>query len=159
MKRKVVRITSCLLIIAASPSQLQAEEIHEAWITEIQSSVIFYDEKSLRVKSSTKDASTKNHALDGIASFYWQDLYTASGEIFDKRAMTAAHPTLPFGTIVEVTNLGNGRSARVRINDRGPFVQGRVIDVSEAAAEALDMRNRGLAPVRLNIVTASSEAR
>ena len=132
---------------------LQAEEINNSWITEIQTIQTTQKEGSIADKAETPTPSNKDHALDGIASYYWQDLYTASGEIFDKRAMTAAHPTLPFGTIVEVTNLGNGRSARVRINDRGPYVAGRVIDVSEAAAEALDMRSRGLAPVRLNVIT------
>ncbi len=92
----------------------------------------------------------KNHARDGIASYYWQGQMTASGETFNKRAMTAAHKTLPFGTMVRVTNLNNGRSAVVRINDRGPFKPGRVIDVSEAAAEALDLKGRGLAPVRVD---------
>lgn len=92
----------------------------------------------------------KPHARDGIASYYWQGQMTASGETFDKRGMTAAHKTLPFGTMVKVTNLNNGRTAVVRINDRGPFKPGRVIDVSEAAAEALDMKGRGLAPVRVD---------
>jgi len=99
----------------------------------------------------------KPHALDGIASFYWQSQMTASGEVFDKRAMTAAHPTLPFGTLVEVTNLRNGKTTVVRINDRGPFKPGRIIDVSEAAAEVLDMQARGLVPVRLEIVAAAND--
>jgi rare lipoprotein A (peptidoglycan hydrolase) len=94
----------------------------------------------------------KHHDLNGIASYYWQGQMTASGEVFDKRAMTAAHKTLPFGTKVKVTNLNNGKSAIVRINDRGPFKPGRVIDVSEAAAEVLSMTTRGLAPVRVDVV-------
>lgn len=89
------------------------------------------------------------HALKGVASYYWQGRLTASGEVFDKRAMTAAHKTLPMGSRVRVTNLSNGRSAVVRINDRGPFVAGRVIDVSEGAADVLGMRQSGLAPVRV----------
>lgn len=159
MSREGIFIVSSLFFSTALSVWLKAEEYHKGWITEIQTSASPQEQTSLSVISEASEPIVKSHALDGIASYYWQDLYTASGEIFDKRAMTAAHPTLPFGTIVEVTNLGNGRSARVRINDRGPFVQGRVIDVSEAAAEVLDMRNRGLAPVRLNIVTASAEAR
>lgn len=98
------------------------------------------------------------HALDGIASYYWQGQRTASGEAFDKRAMTAAHPTLPFGTLVTITNLRNGKKTVVRINDRGPFKPGRVIDVSEAAAEVLGMQARGLAPVKLDIL-ATAEGR
>jgi rare lipoprotein A len=92
------------------------------------------------------------HALNGLASYYWQGQLTASGEVFDKRAMTAAHKTLPIGTRVKVTNLANGRSTVVRINDRGPFVAGRVIDVSEGAADVLGMRQSGLAPVRVDLV-------
>ena len=66
-------------------------------------------------------------------------------------AMTAAHKTLPFGTIVKVTDLDTGRSVRVRINDRGPFIQGRIIDLSRRAAERLGIRGRGLAKVRVEI--------
>lgn len=92
------------------------------------------------------------HALDGIASYYWQDQMTASGERFDKRAMTAAHRTLPMGTRVRVTHVASGRSVVVRINDRGPFKKGRVIDLSEAAAQSLDMTGKGLAHVRIDVI-------
>jgi rare lipoprotein A len=92
-----------------------------------------------------------HHAVEGLASYYWQGQQTASGETFDRTAMTAAHRTLAFGTRVRVTNLGNGRSVLVRINDRGPFVPGRVIDLSDAAAEALGMRAQGLARVKIEI--------
>lgn len=92
------------------------------------------------------------HALDGIASYYWQDQMTASGERFNKRDMTAAHPTLPFGTRVRVTHAASGRSVIVRINDRGPFKKGRVIDLSEAAAQSIGMTGAGLAHVRLVVV-------
>ena len=88
----------------------------------------------------------------GVASYYAHKYHgrkTASGERFDMNDMTAAHKTLPFGTRVRVTNLGNGKSVTVRINDRGPFVKGRVIDLSLAAAKKLDMVNAGLAQVRL----------
>ncbi len=93
-----------------------------------------------------------SHSLSGIASFYWQDQKTASGERFDKMAMTAAHKTLPFGTRVRVTNVNNGQSVVVRINDRGPFKGGRVIDLSYAAAGAISMRDKGLAPVKIQVV-------
>jgi rare lipoprotein A (peptidoglycan hydrolase) len=92
------------------------------------------------------------HTLTGTASYYWQDQMTASGEVFNKRDMTAAHKTLPLGTKVRVTNLGNGRSTIVRINDRGPYIGGRVIDLSEAAADVLGMRTQGLAPVRVDLI-------
>ena len=74
------------------------------------------------------------------------------GERFDPRALTAAHPELPFGTRVRVTNLDNGRSITVRINDRGPFAGGRIVDLSWGAARALDMLRRGVARVRLEVL-------
>jgi len=92
------------------------------------------------------------HALQGIASYYWQDQMTANGERFDKTQLTAAHRTLPFGTRVKVTNLTNGRSVVVRINDRGPFKPGRIIDLSEAAAKHIDMTSKGLVQVALDVV-------
>ncbi len=100
-------------------------------------------------------AETPEHETAGYASWYagkFQGRRTANGEIFDTNLMTAAHKTLPFGTVVEVTHIGSGRSVEVRINDRGPFVDGRVIDLSRAAAEALEMTAEGIAPVRLRIV-------
>jgi rare lipoprotein A len=90
----------------------------------------------------------------GIASWYGYPYHgrrTSSGEIYNMHDMTAAHRTLPFGTRVKVHNLDNGRSVTVRINDRGPFVEGRIIDLSYAAAKAIGMS--GLAPVRLEILS------
>jgi rare lipoprotein A len=90
---------------------------------------------------------------EGLASFYGAGLHgrpTANGERFDKEALTAAHKTLPFNTCVEVTSLSNGRSVRVRINDRGPYVGGRIIDLSEAAARELGMIAAGVGRVRLS---------
>lgn len=100
-------------------------------------------------------AGTGLSAETGRASYYgfkYQGRPTASGEIFDMNRLTAAHPTLPFGTKVRVTNLENQRSVFVRINDRGPFVQGRVIDVSQAAAEELGMLHSGVVEVRVEVV-------
>lgn len=88
----------------------------------------------------------------GKASYYGDRHHgqrTASGERFDQKALTAAHRSLPFGTRVRVTNLNNERSVIVRINDRGAFVRGRIIDVSRAAAERLDMLRAGVVPVRI----------
>jgi rare lipoprotein A len=96
----------------------------------------------------------------GIASWYGQDFHgrpTSSREIYDMNDMTAAHQTLPFGTHVMVTNLDNGRSAVVRINDRGPFVKGRVIDLSYAAASVLGVVGPGTARVRLETLAGSRE--
>lgn len=91
-------------------------------------------------------------ASSGMASYYGYSGRTANGERHNAGAMTAAHRTLPFGTKVRVTNTTNGRSVIVRINDRGPFVRGRVIDVSTAAANALGFRSRGVARVDLAVV-------
>ena len=88
----------------------------------------------------------------GVASYYSHESQTASGEKFDPDELTAAHPTLPFGTRVRVTNTSNGRSVTVRINDRGPFVHGRVVDVSHSAAEALHMTQQGVAKVKLDVL-------
>lgn len=88
----------------------------------------------------------------GEASSYGQGFHgktTASGEKFDKNNLTAAHPTLPLGTKATVTNLETGKSVDVRINDRGPYVKGRDIDVSEGAAKELDMTKSGIAPVKI----------
>jgi rare lipoprotein A len=93
-------------------------------------------------------------AIVGIASFYGagESSRTASGERFNPRALTAAHRTLPLGTNVRVTNLSNSRQVVVRINDRGPFSHGRVIDLSRSAAEALDFVSRGVTRVRIETV-------
>ena len=87
---------------------------------------------------------------EGIASWYGREFEgrpTASGEIFDASQLTAAHPSLPFGTMLVVTNQHNKKSVTVRVNDRGPFVPARIIDISRAAAEQLDMIVTGTAPV------------
>lgn len=88
----------------------------------------------------------------GHASWYALTTQTASGERCNPNDLTAAHRTLPFGTKVEVRNLGNGRSVVVRINDRGPFVRNRIIDVTRAAATRLGFLKDGTASVRLRIV-------
>jgi rare lipoprotein A len=92
---------------------------------------------------------------DGLASYYGGSFHgrrTASGQRFDQQAMTAAHRTLRFGTRVRVTHAHTGRSVVVTINDRGPFVRGRVIDLSRAAASRLGMLSAGVAPVRLEVL-------
>ena len=92
----------------------------------------------------------------GLASWYGAKHHgkrTASGEIFDQKKFTAAHRTLPWGSIVKVTNLDNGKSVEVRINDRGPFTKGRIIDLSRAAARAVDMLESGVSPVRMELLS------
>ena len=93
---------------------------------------------------------------EGVASWYGAPFHgrrTSNGETYNMREMTAAHRTLPFGAVVRVTNLRNGKQTEVRINDRGPFVANRVIDLSEAAAQAIEMVGPGTAPVRLEIIS------
>lgn len=93
--------------------------------------------------------------FDGIASWYGPDFHqkmTSNGEIYDMYAMTAAHKTLPMNTMVNVLNTQNGKSTVVRINDRGPFVDGRVIDLSNAAAHEIDMIGNGTATVKLTVL-------
>jgi rare lipoprotein A len=88
----------------------------------------------------------------GVASWYGEDydgLYTANGEVYDMEALTAAHPTLPLPSIVRVTNLANGRTLVLRVNDRGPFVHDRLIDLSWAAARELGFERQGLATVEV----------
>jgi rare lipoprotein A len=93
-----------------------------------------------------------SHLMRGLASFYGKGVRTATGEAFDPNGLTAAHRTLPFGTRVRVTRVDNGDSVIVRINDRGPFKPGRVIDLSQKAAENLRMTDKGLAAVKLEVV-------
>jgi rare lipoprotein A len=91
---------------------------------------------------------------EGLASWYggkFQGRLTSSGEVFDTNLLTAAHKSLPFGTVVKVTNLANGLSTVVKINDRGPFVEGRIIDLSRAAAEQIDMIGTGTARVTVEV--------
>lgn len=98
--------------------------------------------------------------ISGIASWYGPGFHgniSASGERYNQNALTAAHRSLPFGTKVQVTNLNNGRSVIVKINDRGPYVRGRVIDLSAAAARSLGMMQSGVAPVRIDVLANTGE--
>jgi rare lipoprotein A len=98
----------------------------------------------------------------GTASWYGEDFVgkpTASGEDYDMYDMTAAHPTLPLGSYVRVTNLRNGRAVVVKVNDRGPIVPGRIIDLSYGAAKVLQFENRGLQQVRLDLVKPRTQHR
>lgn len=103
-------------------------------------------------------AAAATAAEQGHASWYALTSTTASGERMNPDAMTAAHRTLPFGTRVRVENLNNGRAVVVRINDRGPFINGRIIDVSRAAAADLGFIGAGTAPVRVTVVGSASSS-
>lgn len=98
---------------------------------------------------------------EGVVSWYGAQFHnrkTASGERFDSGALTMAHPSLPFGTVAKVTNLRNGRSVVVRVNDRGPFVGKRIADLSQAAATEIGMLRKGLAKVRIEVLGEDEEA-
>jgi len=98
------------------------------------------------------------HSQVGLASWYGRPFHgrtTASGERYDMHALTAAHRTLAFGTRVRVVNLKNGKSVVVRINDRGPFVKGRIVDVSRRAADQLAFRQDGITKVRVEVLKAA----
>lgn len=102
-----------------------------------------------RTKSYDNDGGS---TYSGKASYYWQPQALASGGRFNPNAMTAAHKTLPFGTRVRVTNQNNGQSVVVVINDRGPYIAGRIIDLSKAAAHSINMQGSGVVPVSVQVL-------
>lgn len=106
--------------------------------------------------SSTKPTiGQRGYTEEGKASYYSNKLHgrkMANGQPYHRKKLTAAHRTLPFGTKVKVTNLQTNKSVKVKITDRGPFVKGRVVDLSEAAARRLDYINAGIAPVKVKVV-------
>jgi rare lipoprotein A len=108
-------------------------------------STVIADKSALRAAMASGGGYT-------LASFYSHGRQTASGEKFNPGDLTAAHRTLPFGTRVRVTSLATGRSVMVRVNDRGPYVRGRAIDVSSSAAKMLGITRQGVAKVKLDVV-------
>lgn len=121
-------------VVAARPAGPGAGAVREAAITDEA------ELSKLRAKAS------------GLASFYRRGIKTANGEAFDPTALTAAHRTLPFGTKLRVTHLETGKSVIVRVNDRGPFIAGRVVDLTYSAAESLGMIEQGVAKVHVAVV-------
>jgi len=112
--------------------------------------------KKRRITTAPSAPASMRSTETGLASWYGHPYHgraAANGEIYDMEKLTAAHRTLPFGTIVRVTNLGNGKSVDVRIIDRGPFVAGRIIDLSHAAAEAIEMIGPGVAQVHVDVLS------
>jgi rare lipoprotein A len=119
--------------------------------------------RAVQAKPDIRNQTRKNQPYQiGTASWYGDYFVgkpTASGEDFDMYDMTAAHPTLPLGSYVRVTNLRNGRAVVVKVNDRGPIVPGRIIDLSYGAAQVLEFENRGLQKVRLDLVKPQTKRR
>ena len=157
MRRRLAEGLAVLLSIASlgagaasGPSSLEAAKVTQQPVTKIEAG-----KQQTRKPNSPKSAArTAKPYQVGTASWYgeqFQGKPTASGEPFDMRDFTAAHPSLPLGTYVKVTNLRNGKAVVVRINDRGPVVDGRIIDVSYNAARALGFNDRGLQKVRLEL--------
>ena len=110
---------------------------------------------SSKTAASANKNQTNKHELRGEASWYGPGYHgktTANGEKFNQNDMTAAHKTLPFNTKLKVTDLQTGRSVIVRVNDRGPYVDGRIIDLSKKAAERLGIKEKGTASVKLEII-------
>ena len=137
--------------VGASPS---GEEFLVEDITEIREAITIQDVRTV-APVRPLPASKLIEVVQGAASWYGPGFYgrtTANGERFSKGTLTAAHRTLPFGTKVRVTNLSNGRSVVVRINDRGPFKHHRVIDLAHGAASQLLMMQAGEVPVKLEIL-------
>ncbi len=126
--------------------------------------VIFTGCSSTSTKTTNSKTAqySRSHALAGQASWYGRNYHgklTASGEKYNMRKLTAAHKTLPFGTIVRVTNTTNNKSVDVKINDRGPFVAGRVIDLSPKAFNKIGNTDQGVIPVRIEILDDSNTFR
>jgi peptidoglycan lytic transglycosylase len=158
MRRRIAHGLAVLLLVASlGAGAAQKPNSSEAGDTQSK-------QKSSYPKSAQIEHGRHGKAYQvGTASWYGEECdgnTTASGEPFDMYDFTAAHPTLPLGTYVRVTNLHNGRAVVVRVNDRGPVIDGRIIDVSYNAARALDFKSKGVQRVRLDLVSSeSTEAR
>ena len=112
---------------------------------------------SKKVSKSGKEKKFKGHRkiIKGISSFYAEDFHgklTANGEVYDMYGLTAAHKTMPLNTICRVTNLENNKSLILRINDRGPYIKGRILDCSYGAAKKLDFINQGTTKVKIEVI-------
>jgi rare lipoprotein A len=143
----------------------EGQEVKLTGTLDAQSRTIYISDVGLsNAKHAVTRTTPQGHKLPtqtryGVASWYErtnQHPWTASGERFDDQALTAAHPRLPLGSRVRVTNLRNGRSVLVSVNDRGPFIPGRVIDLSKRAAQQLGFVREGLAYVRISVVAVHS---
>lgn len=164
-RRKIVQwlaVTVCAASLAACANSPMVSQRHESVGATRHAAATHHREtrvaNNIRFRpasprhSSDENGARQPAASHGMASFYSEGTLTASGEKFNSRELTAAHPTLPFGTRLRVTNSATGKSVTVRVNDRGPYVAGRVVDVSRSAAEVLGMVDKGVANVRLDVV-------
>ena len=155
-QRKFILATGLGLAVLSSPVMAKEAKASKAKVvhTTVKVSKSSVSGQVKKVSYSPVSAKAK-FASAGVASYYGPGFHgrrTANGERFDMHAMTAAHRTLPFGTLVKVTNLSNGKSAIVRVNDRGPYVGKRVIDLSVAAAKQIGSTGSGTARVSLEVM-------
>ena len=152
--RKLILATGLGLAVLSSP--VMAKEANNAKVVRTTVKVSKTSVSGQVKKVSYSPVSAKStFSSSGVASYYGPGFHgrrTANGERFDMHAMTAAHRTLPFGTLVKVTNLSNGKSTVVRVNDRGPYVGNRVIDLSVAAAKEIGSTGSGTARVNLEVL-------
>jgi rare lipoprotein A len=144
-----VAIASTVLSVcfALSAQEIMTQVIKDEKIGELHTAVT-------QIKETKTDVAEANIVI-GRASYYAAKFHgrrTASGEKYNSKLMTAAHPTLPFGTQIKVTNLRNKKSVVVRVNDRGPHVRGRIVDLSRAAAQLIGITRTGIARVKLEIL-------
>lgn len=141
---------------SASPKKAMKAYSKKASYSKKATKVASYQKRkavaSYQKKKPAQSSASYGGGSTGIASYYWQGQMTASGVRFNPNAMTAAHRTLPFGTRVRVTNQSNGKTVTVTINDRGPFIKGRIIDLSSAAAGVIGMKGAGLARVSVSVL-------
>jgi rare lipoprotein A len=162
--RNIVRLLAVVLGAASLAACANSNAVRDSKFVSPQASSPH--DRTASIVTNRRVATVRNHtpfarhrhamptqvASQGIASFYTEDQQTASGEKFDTHELTAAHRTLPFGTRLRVTNVATGRSVTVRVNDRGPYIPGRVVDVSGSAANELGIVDRGIAKVRVDVV-------
>jgi rare lipoprotein A len=150
---RILAVTPLLLVVAACAPSPFGGTMSQRSVSDNSRSASLGAPRRLAALTPAPHPVRPQNTSNGLASFYDDEgTLTANGETFNPSAMTAAHPSLPFGTKLRVTNVTNGRSVVVRINDRGPFVPGRVVDVSVAAAEKLGMTEPGTAKVKLDVV-------
>jgi rare lipoprotein A len=159
MRRKgMARVVALSLIGLISTAPAQAVDVAGPRLQSLEQAVAqSFDDAVTAPQTSTQTPPVQSYeaAGQGEASYYgaaFAGNRTASGERFDPRAFTCAHRSLPIGTMLRVTNLANGRSVLVRVNDRGPFARSRILDMSLAAARDIDMVRAGKARVRLEVV-------
>lgn len=152
----VVLATAALAACAQAPvnignSGLSAAHHRTVLLTERKHRTALLTERKRDHAISRRGHEPAGDAI-GLASYYTEGSRTADGEKLVPGALTAAHPTLPFGTRLRVTRVDTGRSVVVRVNDRGPFIKGRIVDVSHSAAEQLGLTRQGVAKVKIDVV-------